>query len=201
MGAMHKERLELFSDGVFAIILTLLVLDLKVPEAVGLAGLRAAIPGLLVHAGAFFVIGMAWITHHQFLEHVERIDSSMLGYNLLILFWITLIPFGARIAAERPRDGLGAAIMVASITLSVVSTLLMVWFGNFQSVVRDPIMLPFRKRRLRIFLAYVGLGLVTTGLCFFSPWFGYVFLTIGISALWTPPPSVIHARLIAANGS
>lgn len=61
---MRKERVERFSDGVFAIVLALLVLDLKVPASLGVAGLRAAMPGLLVHAGAFFVIGMAWISHH-----------------------------------------------------------------------------------------------------------------------------------------
>src|ERR1700712_2512689 len=147
MGTIRKERLELFSDGVFAIILTLLVLDLKVPESVGLVGLRAALPGLIVHAGAFFVIGMAWITHHQFLEHVERIGSNMLGYNLLTLFWITLVPYGARIAAEQPHDGLGAAIMVAGTTMSIASAILMVLWGVFNWVVREPIMQPFRKRR------------------------------------------------------
>ena len=199
MGHFRKERLELFSDGVFAILLTLLVLDLKVPEQLGAAGLRAAAPGLLVHAGAFFVIGTAWISHHQFLEHVERVSTAMLGANLLVLFWITLVPYGARIAAERPHDGLGAAIMTASLTLSMASLLLMFSFGQFQSIVHDPVMVPFRKRRLRMFLTYVALGLLTTALCFESPWFGFVFLTYGITAFWTPPASVVHERLTAAN--
>lgn len=201
MGTIRKERLELFSDGVFAIILTLLVLDLKVPDSLGLTGFRAAMPGLVVHAGAFFVIGMAWITHHQFLEHVERIGSNMLGFNLLILFWITLVPFGARIAAEHPHDGLGAAIMVGSITLSTVSTVLMVNFGDFQSVVHDPVMRTFRKRRRLWFTAHFALGVLASALCFVSPWFGYGFLSLGALALVTPPPSVIHARLMAANGN
>jgi uncharacterized membrane protein len=200
MGNIHKERLELFSDGVFAIILTLLVLDLKVPGALGLDGLRAATPGLLVHAGAFFVIGMAWIAHHQFLEHVERIGSNMLGFNLLTLFWITLIPYGARIAADRPHDGLGAAIMVASVTLTVASTLIMMLFGDFRSIVHEPIMVPFRKRRTRVFVIYVALGTVMTALSFVSPWFGYAFLALGVTALWTPPPSVVYHRMIEANG-
>jgi len=201
MGTIRKERLELFSDGVFAIILTLLVLDLKVPESVGLAGLRAALPGLIVHAGAFFVIGMAWITHHQFLEHVERIGSNMLGYNLLTLFWITLVPYGARIAAEQPHDGLGAAIMVASTTMSIASAILMALFGDFQSVVHEPIMQSFRKRRAALFLTYITLGAVTIVLCFVSPWFGYAFLSLGALALFTPPPTVVHARLLATDVS
>ena len=60
---MDKHRLELFSDGVFAIILTLLVLDLKVPHAEGLAGLREATPALLMHALTFFIVGMGWVLH------------------------------------------------------------------------------------------------------------------------------------------
>ncbi|TPG15453.1 TMEM175 family protein [Sphingomonas oligophenolica] len=197
MGTINKERFVLFSDGVFAIILTLLVLDLKVPESLGLAGLRTATPGLLVHAGAFFVIGMAWITHHHFLEHVERIGSNMLGYNLLVLFWITLVPFGARTAAEHPYDGLGAAIMVASIALNLASLLLMAWFGDYESVTHDPIMQPLRRRRGRYFLAYLAIALIVTMLCFDSPWFGYGFLMWGASVLWVAPPSVVHARLVA----
>lgn len=200
MAMIRKERLELFSDGVFAIILTLLVLDLKVPDGLGLAGLRAALPGLLVHAGAFFVIGMAWITHHQFLEHIERIGSAMLGYNLLVLFWITLIPYGARIAAERPHDGLGAAIMVAGTSLAMLSTMLMVHRVDFDSVVRDPVMRRFRRRRTWLFAGYVVLGGSAGVLCFVSPWFGYAFLSLGIAALWTTPPSAVHARLAAEQG-
>jgi uncharacterized membrane protein len=197
--SLRKERLELFSDGVFAIILTLLVLDLKVPEELGLAGLRGAAPGLLVHVGAFFVIGMAWISHHHFLEHIQRVGTNMLFFNLLILFWITLIPFGARIAAEHPHDGLGAAIMAASVTLSLCSTVLMAWFGDFSSIVHEPLMLPFRKRRARYFSAYVTLGAVASVLCFVSPWFGYAFLSLGISAFFTTPVSVVHARMVAAQ--
>lgn len=199
MGGIRKERLELFSDGVFAIILTLLVLDLKVPEQLGFAGLQAAAPGLLVHAGAFFVIGMAWITHHQFLEHMERISTTMLGSNLLVLFWITLVPYGARIAAERPHDGLGAAIMTVSVTLSMASTLLMIKTGHFTSPAHDPVMIQLRKRRFAFFLAYVAVGLVVTALCFVSPWFGFAFLTIGLAALFVRPVSEAHARMSGEN--
>jgi len=200
MSTINKERFVLFSDGVFAIILTLLVLDLKVPESTGLAGLRAATPSLLVHAGAFFVIGMAWITHHHFLEHVQRIGSNMLGYNLLVLFWITLVPFGARIAAEHPNDGLGAAIMVAGIGLNLASLMIMGSFGDYQSIMHEPIMIPLKNRRGRYFFAYLALASVVVALCFISPWFGYGFLSFGASVLWVVPPSVVHARLIAEGG-
>ena len=193
---MHKERLELFSDGVFAIILTLLVLDLKVPEAAGWAGLRAALPGLAVHAGAFYVIGMAWITHHQFLEHIESIGKSMLGWNLLILFWITLVPYGARIAAEHPTEGLGAAIMTGCISFSILSVTGMVSFGKFESgVLRDPRLIAFRRRRRIYFLLFCFVGLGIAALCFVTPWVGYAYLSLGGRALATKSVSETIAAL------
>ena len=73
---MDKHRLELFSDGVFAIILTLLVLDLKVPHAEGLAGLREATPALLVHALTFFVVGMCWLMHHRAFAVKEESEAA-----------------------------------------------------------------------------------------------------------------------------
>ena len=196
---MRKERLELFSDGVFAIILTLLVLDLKPPELVGLEGLRSAAPGLLVHAGAFFVIGMAWMTHHQFLEHVETIDTRMLGLNLLALFWVTLVPYGARISAEHPNDGLGVAIMTFGIALNLGSLLLMSQTGHFTSIVNDPQMVTFRTRRVRMLSAHVVFGLVMSALCFSSPWFGYAYLSFGATVLFIPSVSEAHARLLAPS--
>ena len=197
MGTFRVQRLELFSDGVFAIMLTLLVLDLKVPEQLGLAGLRTAAPGLLVHAGAFFVIGMMWIGHHQWLEHVQRISTEILGFNLFGLFWVTLLPYGARIAAERPHDGLGAAIMTAGVSLALTSTMVMNGLGRYESVALDPIMRPFRRRRRLFFIGYIALGFLAARLCFVSPWFGFGFLSTTIINLFITPLSVVHARLTA----
>lgn len=199
MGTFKVERLELFSDGVFAIILTLLVLDLKVPPQLGIAGLEQAMPGLLVHACAFYVIGMVWVAHHQFLEHVQRISTSMLGFNLLVLFWVTLLPYGARIAAERLNDGLGAAIMTASVSLSLTSTLLMIGTGRFESIALDPIIRSFRRRRRWFFVGYMLLGFAAAALCFVSPWFGFAYLSTSCISLVITPLSVVHARLSAAS--
>ena len=99
---MTKHWLELFSDGVFAIILTLLVLDLKVPPAHGLAGLNQIAPGLLVHAATFFIVGVLWMTHHGALANVNRINSRALFLKLVALFWATLLPFAARNASSWP---------------------------------------------------------------------------------------------------
>ena len=98
---MNKNRLELFSDGVFAIVLTLLVLNLKVPASHGLAALRDIAPALVVHAATFFLVGVMWVGHHGALARVDKISQRALLFNLLILFWVTLLPF----AAEKPPTG------------------------------------------------------------------------------------------------
>ena len=108
---MNKHRLELFSDGVYAIILTLLVLDLKVPHAGGLAGLIEIAPALAVHALSFLMVGVAWRTHFRVFQVKQAITDPVVKLNLLVLFWATLIPFGARLAAEHPSGSLGATIL------------------------------------------------------------------------------------------
>ena len=86
---MTKHRLELFSDGVFAIVLTLLVLDLKLPTAHGSAELSQIAPELLVHAMTFFALGVLWMVHHGALARVLEIGAKTLLLNLFALFWVT----------------------------------------------------------------------------------------------------------------
>src|SRR6476646_7602836 len=100
---MNKNRVELFSDGVFAIVLTLLVLNLKVPASHGLTALRDITPALIVHAATFLLVGVMWVGQHRALL-----------FNLLILFCVTLLPFAAENAADRPLDPLGASFRACS---------------------------------------------------------------------------------------
>ena len=78
---MTKNRLELFTDGVFAIVLTLLVLDLKVPPAHGLGGVMQIVPALTVHAATFFIVGVLWMIHHGAIERVVEVNRRTLGFK------------------------------------------------------------------------------------------------------------------------
>ena len=108
---MDKHRLELFSDCVFAIVLTLIVLELKSPVHYDLSGLWERAPSLLVHALAFTIFGLHWIMHHRLFATVHRVSQGMMLANLAALFWVSLMPLGARFAAEHPLEPLGAAIL------------------------------------------------------------------------------------------
>jgi uncharacterized membrane protein len=90
---MGKNRLEAFSDGVFAIIITIMVLELKVPHSAGLAALLQLWPVFLSYVLSFVFLGIYWNNHHHMLNAVGRISGRNLWANLHLLFWLSLIPF------------------------------------------------------------------------------------------------------------
>src|SRR5262245_13281328 len=90
---MHKGRLEAFSDGVLAIILTIMVLELKVPHGTDLASLEPLVPVLLSYALSFVYVGIYWSNHHHLFQAVQKVDGAVLWANLHLLFWLSLFPF------------------------------------------------------------------------------------------------------------
>src|SRR2546428_14079358 len=90
---MSKGRLEAFSDGVIAILITIMVLELKVPQQAGLAALRPLIPIFFSYALSFVFLGIYWSNHHHLLQATQHVDGRVLWANLHLLFWLSLIPF------------------------------------------------------------------------------------------------------------
>ena len=89
---MGKGRLEAFSDGVIAILITIMVLELKVPHGADWAALRPVVPELLTYAMSFVFLGIYWNNHHHLFHVVERINGRILWANLHLLFWLSLVP-------------------------------------------------------------------------------------------------------------
>ncbi len=92
---MHKGRLEAFSDGVLAIIITIMVLELKVPHDANLAVLLKLAPVLLSYVLSFIYIGIYWNNHHHLFQVTKHVDGTVLWANLHLLFWLSLVPFGS----------------------------------------------------------------------------------------------------------
>jgi uncharacterized membrane protein len=186
---MNKARVELFSDGVFAIVLTLLVLNLKVPASHGLASLREIAPGLAVHAAAFFLVGVLWVVHHGSLARVDKIGQRALVFNLLALFWVTLLPFAAENAADRPLEPLGPSLLAFCCGAYLLSLL---WFRfSVHSTIDDrPEMQRWRRGRLVIAFFMVAGNFLCATLAWLSPWFGYagaVASLLPVLLLRSPP--------------
>ena len=90
---MKKNRLEAFSDGMFAIIMTIMVLDIKAPHGISFKDLSSTLPTMLCYLQSFWFVGNYWSTHHHILHTVKRVTGTILVANLNLLFWLSLIPF------------------------------------------------------------------------------------------------------------
>ena len=118
---MSAGRVEAFSDGVIAIIITIMVLELKVPSDASLKSLLAAVPLLLVYALSFLTVAIMWVNHHHYLKNVRRIDPSLLWANNTLLFWMSLIPFATRYMGQNLRMALPISIYAGALALCCAS--------------------------------------------------------------------------------
>ena len=128
---MPTNRLEAFSDGVFAIAITLLVLELRVPEGAGddLAHeLARQWPSYLAYLVSFLVIGIIWMNHHAVVDHLRVVDRPLMALNLFLLLWTSLIPWPTRMVAEYMREG-GEPERVAALIYAGTMTMMGVAFG------------------------------------------------------------------------
>jgi uncharacterized membrane protein len=100
---MSKARLEAFSDGVFAVIITIMVFNIKVPQSSGFAGLIATMPVFLSYILSFLYIGIYWNNHHHLLQVAESVSGRILWANLHLLFWLSLAPFATAWMGENHR--------------------------------------------------------------------------------------------------
>jgi uncharacterized membrane protein len=128
---MSTRRLEAFSDGVFAIAITLLVLEIRVPEAAGDRlghQLVEQWPSYLAYAVSFLVIGIIWMNHHAVIDHLRQADRPIMALNLFLLLWIGVIPWPTRLVAEYMRDG-GEPERVAALVYAGTMTMMGLAFG------------------------------------------------------------------------
>ena len=122
---MGKGRLEAFSDGVLAVIITIMVLEMKAPQGADLAALTAVLPVFLVYVLSFVYIGIYWNNHHHMLHAVERIDGRSMWANLHLLFWLSLVPFvtgwmGENHFAAVPTALYGAVLLMAAVSYTLL---------------------------------------------------------------------------------
>src|SRR5688500_12136685 len=106
---MTKTRLEAFSDGVFAVIITIMVLEMRAPHGTDLASLRPLIPIFLSYVLSFVFLGIYWNNHHHLLQAVKHVNGRILWANLHLLFWLSLIPFVTNWMGENHFAEIGRA--------------------------------------------------------------------------------------------
>jgi uncharacterized membrane protein len=122
---MTKARLEAFSDGVMAILITIMVLELKVPHGDSWDAITPLVPSLLTYVLSFVYLGIYWTNHHHLLHTTERINGSILWANLHLLFWLSLVPFatgwmGENHFAALPTAAYGAVLLLAGVAYLIL---------------------------------------------------------------------------------
>ena len=132
---MHKGRLEAFSDGVIAIIITIMVLELKVPQGIYFSSLRPMIPVLLSYVLSFVFLGIYWNNHHHLLQAAKHVNGAILWANLHLLFWLTLIPLttawmGENHFAAAPVAFYGIILLGAAVAYFILVQTLIAHHGN-----------------------------------------------------------------------
>src|SRR6185436_12002747 len=132
---MEKNRLEAFSDGVIAIIITIMVLELKAPHEASFAALRPLLPVFLSYVLSYVYVGIYWNNHHHLFHSTRRVSAGILWANLHLLFWLSLFPFatawiGENHVAPAPTALYGVVLLMAAIAYYILQRTIMAQQGR-----------------------------------------------------------------------
>ena len=190
---MQKNRLEAFSDGVIAIIITIMVLELKVPHGTDFAALRPLLPVLLSYILSFIYVGIYWNNHHHLLHAAPRVTGGMMWANLHLLFWLSLIPFvtgwmGENHFAALPTALYGVVLLMAAIAYVILQNMIVGLLGG-GSALAGAIGSDWKgKVSLACYAAAIGLAFV-------SQWLSSA-LYVAVAVLWLIPDRRVERAVV-----
>ncbi len=189
---MTKTRLEAFSDGVIAILITIMVLELKVPHGADLAALAPLVPVFLTYVLSFVFLGIYWANHHHMLHATARINGGILWANLHLLFWLSLVPFvtgwmGENHFASVPTAAYGVVLLLAAVAYTILQNTIIAAEGKgsrLASAVGGD-----RKGKLSLAMYAAAIPLA-----FVQEWFADA-LFVAVALMWLVPDKRIESRL------
>jgi uncharacterized membrane protein len=189
---MTTSRMEAFSDGVIAIIITIMVLELRAPHDASLQSLKPLIPVLMSYVLSFIYVGIYWNNHHHLLHVADHVNGRVLWANLHLLFWLSLIPFatawmGENHFAQWPVALYGILLLLAAIAYTILVRMLLTLHGR-ESLLANALGADF-KGKISIVLYVISISLA-----FVSPWLacaGYALVAI----IWLVPDRRIERKV------
>jgi uncharacterized membrane protein len=190
---MSKGRLEAFSDGVIAILITIMVLELKVPPGSDWAAARTAVPTLLMYLLSFVFLGIYWNNHHHMLHATDRINGKVLWANLHLLFWLSLVPYGtswmgATHSAPLPTAIYGAVLLCAGLAYTILQGAIIAQQGRRQSRLAQAVGKDVKgKMSASLYAAAIPLAFV-------RPWIADAIYVL-VALIWLVPDPRIEAKL------
>jgi uncharacterized membrane protein len=193
---MTKTRLEAFSDGVIAIIITIMVLELAIPEGDDFGALRLLLPEFLTYALSFIYVGIYWNNHHHMLHAADRINGSILWANSHLLFWLSLTPFvtgwlGHHQSASVPTAAYGAVMLCAALAYWILQVTIVREHGPHSRLARA--VGKGGKERLSLVLYASAIAFA-----FVNHWISDA-IYITVAAMWLVPDRRIESRLTAES--
>jgi uncharacterized membrane protein len=189
---MGKGRLEAFSDGVIAIIITIMVLELKVPHAADLAALRPLFPVFLSYVLSFIYLGIYWNNHHHLLQMARHVNGNVLWANLHLLFWLSLIPFvtgwtGENHFAALPVAFYGTVLLFAALAYFILTRSLISHHGKDSALA----IALGRDFKGKVSVVIYALAIV---LSFVNSWFAFLLYVL-VAVMWLVPDRRIERAM------
>jgi uncharacterized membrane protein len=194
---MTCERLQAFSDGVIAILITIMVLELEIPEGVGWEALRPLLPGLLSYLLSFVFLGIYWNNHHHFFQMVDRVDGIVLWTNLHLLFWLSLVPvttaWMSRVGlATVPVAAYGVVLLAAAVAWLIMQASILRHEGP-DSKLRAALGSDVKgKLSAGLYVAAIPLALASTWLS--------IVLYVTVALIWLIPDRRVEAAIRGRSG-
>ncbi|HMB58261.1 MAG TPA: TMEM175 family protein [Arenimonas sp.] len=188
---MGKNRLEAFSDGVLAIIITIMVLEMKVPHGTDLAALQPLLPVFLSYVLSFVYVGIYWNNHHHMLHTVQKVTGGVMWANLHLLFWLSLFPFATGWMGENhftplPTALYGGVLLMAGVAYWLLQQCIISVHGR-ESALAQAIGRDFKGK------ASPFLYLSAIGLAFVNVWLANIIFVL-VALMWLIPDRRIESR-------
>ena len=195
---MGKERLEAFSDGVIAIIITIMVLELRVPLGADLTALRPLVPIFISYVLSFVFVGIYWNNHHHLLRAARQVNGVILWTNLHLLFWLSLIPFVSGWMGENnfsawPVALYGVVLGFAGLAYYILVRALIAHHGQ-NSVLATAIGSDFKGKISLVFYA------VAIVVAFINPWIAFSLYVV-VAIIWLVPDRRIEKNLVQQSAT
>jgi len=193
---MNKTRLEAFSDGVLAIIITIMILEIKVPEGNEFADLKPLIPKFLSYVLSFIYVGIYWNNHHYLIHSLTKINGRILWANLHLLFWLSLIPvatgwMGEHNFAKASMALYGTVLLLSSIAYFILQRIIIVSEGS-DSIIAKAIGKDVKGNASSV------LYLIGIVFSFYNEWIsGAAYITVAL--LWLIPDKRIEKAFASKN--
>jgi TMEM175 potassium channel family protein len=188
---MPKSRLEAFSDGVIAVIITIMVLEMKVPHGTDLAALVPLWPVFVAYVLSFIYVGIYWNNHHHLMHAVQRVNGSILWANLHLLFWLSLVPFVTGWMSENhfaalPVAAYGIVLLMCGFAFVMLTQCLVTIHGADSEIARR--LRDDRKGKISVVIYAIAIPLA------FVEWWLAFGLYVLVAAIWFVPDRRIERQ-------